>query len=177
MLQSIPEQDKEIARQPDMFVHEGAEDMDFSYDNEQFALNFESEQSNLIEGTTINPTNEPQVRRSKRTWKPTQKTLESAEQELIALPMEMEVLKSEYCFENDVEDSHPLAFVASKSDPDTMYYHQAMHEADAQAFKEAMQKEIDDHQNNKHWIFYERAKVPPNNKVLGSVWSMKSNVG
>ena len=66
-----------------------------------------------------------------------------------------------------------MAFVASKSDPDTMYYHEAIRQEDAQQFQEAMQKEIDDHHSNDHWEFFERDKVPEDNKVLSSVWSMK----
>ena len=64
----------------------------------------EGDDDRMIEDTTIDPTTEPNVRRSKRQWKPTTKVLESMEQKQIALPMEMEVLKSEYAFENELEE-------------------------------------------------------------------------
>ena len=37
--------------------------------------------------------------------------------------------------------------MVSKSNPDTMYYHQATHEADAKQFKALLQKEIRDEES------------------------------
>jgi hypothetical protein len=45
---------------------------------------------------------------------------------------------------------HLLAMKAV-SDPDTMYLHQAMKENDWPKFKEAMQKEVNDHSKSKNW--------------------------
>jgi hypothetical protein len=45
--------------------------------------------------------------------------------------------------------NHLLAMRAT-SDPDTMYLHQAMKEDDWPKFKEAMQKEVDDHSKSKN---------------------------
>ncbi len=47
--------------------------------------------------------------------------------------------------ENDTfQDKHPLAFKA-KSDPDSMYYHQAMKQPDREKFIEAIEKELQGH--------------------------------
>jgi hypothetical protein len=43
----------------------------------------------------------------------------------------------------------PIAFLA-KSNPDTLYYHQAMKAPDSKEFCQAMQGEVDDHCNNDH---------------------------
>ena len=62
---------------------------------------------------------------------------------------------------------------ANKSDPDTMYMHQAMRQPDKEQFKQAMLDEINAHTKNKHWEIIERNKVPEGVKVLPSVWAMK----
>ena len=43
--------------------HKGAEKFDFQDKDDQFPLNNESEQGNLIEGTTTEPVDEPQLKR------------------------------------------------------------------------------------------------------------------
>ena len=70
------------------------------------------------------------------------------------------------------EETHPMAFAAS-SDPDTMYYHEAMQQVDADRFREAMEKEIQAHQRNKHWTIVHRSTIPKGHKPLSAVWSMK----
>ena len=40
---------------------------------------------------------------------------------------------------------HPVISFKANADPDTMYYHEAMRAPDAKQFREAMQKEVDDH--------------------------------
>jgi hypothetical protein len=67
----------------------------------------------------------------------------------------------------------PIAFTPSKSNPDTMYYHQAMKQPDAKQFRAAMQKEIDDHVSNGHWEMIRKSEVPEGTKILDSVWAMK----
>jgi hypothetical protein len=67
---------------------------------------------------------------------------------------------------------HLLAMKAV-SDPDTMYLHQAMKEKDWPKFKEAMQKEVDDHSRSKNWELMHKSKVPEGAIVLPGVWSMK----
>ena len=66
----------------------------------------------------------------------------------------------------------PICFKAS-SDPDTMYYHQAMKAQDKENFIKAIVKEINAHISNKHWEMVPLTEVPEGTKILDAVWSMK----
>lgn len=66
----------------------------------------------------------------------------------------------------------PISFKAS-ADPDTMYWHQAMAQPDANKFLDAAKKEFDAHCDNKHWDIIERKDVPRDKNVLPAVWAMK----
>jgi hypothetical protein len=48
-----------------------------------------------------------------------------------------------------------------------------MKATDAKQFRKAMQGELNDHNNRKHWDIILRSKVPEGVKVLDSVWAMK----
>ena len=67
---------------------------------------------------------------------------------------------------------NPISYL-SKVDDDTMYYHQAMHQPDAQEFIKTVVKEIVDHCTRKYWEIVERKTVPNHCDILPSVWSMK----
>jgi hypothetical protein len=67
----------------------------------------------------------------------------------------------------------PIAFLSHHSDPDTMYFHEAIRQPDREDFIKAIIKEINDHINRKHWILVLREKVPKGTKILDSVWAMK----
>ena len=66
---------------------------------------------------------------------------------------------------------NPIAFQGT-SDPDTMYWSQAMREPDALEFKKAAIKEFNDRSDREHWELMERKDVPAHKKVLPAVWSM-----
>ena len=67
----------------------------------------------------------------------------------------------------------PIAFKAS-SDPDMMYYHQALSAPDWQHFLMAIVKEVNDHITNNHWDLIPREEVPEQGtKILDSIWVMK----
>jgi hypothetical protein len=66
----------------------------------------------------------------------------------------------------------PIAFKAS-SDPDNLYYHQAMAAPDKNQFLSAIVKEVNAHIENNHWILVPKSEVPEGTKVLDSVWAMK----
>lgn len=66
----------------------------------------------------------------------------------------------------------PICFKTT-SDPDTMYYHQAMAAPDRANFLQAIVKEVNDHIQNEHWELVPLSEVPENTKILDSVWSMK----
>jgi hypothetical protein len=76
--------------------------------------------------------------------------------------------------EYDIQDraSDPISFSVT-SDPDTMYWHQAMQGPDEAEFLKAAEAEVKSHVDNKHFVLMRRDKLPENTKVLASVWSMK----
>ena len=111
------------------------------------------------------------VRRSTRTRQPTQRMLESVEQESLALAFQHdETMEKELQLQDDMAD--PIAFAAS-SDPDNMYLHEAMKAPDKKQFMKAMVKEVDSHQDNEHWELKKRSSIPAGKKVLPAVWAMK----
>ena len=69
-------------------------------------------------------------------------------------------------------DQHPLAFKAS-TDPDSMYYHQAMKEPDRKKFEEAMDKELEDHLKKGNYKLFLRSKLPRGATVLPAVWQLR----
>ena len=76
-------------------------------------------------------------------------------------------------YELQTEAEDPIAFAASGSDPDTLHYNAAMKAHDAQDFKDAMVKEVNDHTARNHWEIWEKSKVPEGQKVLSAVWAFK----
>jgi hypothetical protein len=76
--------------------------------------------------------------------------------------------------EYDIQDraSDPIAFSAT-SDPDTMYWHQAMQEPDKAEFLKAAVSEVKSHGNNQHFTLMRRDELPKSTRVLAEVWSMK----
>jgi histone deacetylase 1/2 len=75
-------------------------------------------------------------------------------------------------FEIQESLSDPIAFAAS-SNPDTMYLHEALQAPDRKQFIEAMQREIKDHEELKHWELVPRSTVPRDTLILPSVWAMR----
>ena len=71
-------------------------------------------------------------------------------------------------------EQDPIAFAfKSSSDPDTMYYHEAMKQTDAPKFRQAMTKEVDAHTEKMHWKVVRRSAVPKGVRILPAVWAMK----
>jgi len=54
-----------------------------------------------------------------------------------------------------------------------MYLHQALVQPDRQEFIKAMVKEIQTHQDRKHWAVTPIEKVPKGTKILDSIWAMR----
>ena len=65
----------------------------------------------------------------------------------------------DYLEDDTFQDKHPLAFKA-KSDPDSMYYHQAMKQPDREKFIEAIEKELQGHYKEGNYELFPRAKLP-----------------
>ena len=59
----------------------------------------------------------------------------------------------------DADTDMLLAFAAS-SEPDTMYYHQAMNETDAPHFIKAMVEKINGQMRNNNFVVIPRSEVP-----------------
>ena len=121
------------------------------------------------------------IRRSSREHRPTQRYLEGKQQEkegIVSFAVDFETIHpAQYVEDAELTEleSDPIsfAFKANKSDPDTMYLHEAMREPDAQQFREAMRKELKDHTERKHWKLRKRSEVPEGVKILPAVWAMK----
>jgi hypothetical protein len=63
--------------------------------------------------------------------------------------------------------------MAASSDPDTIYFHEAMREPDRQQFIRAMKKKVESHTNNAVWKLVPKDTIPLGTKVLPAVWAMK----
>ena len=68
-------------------------------------------------------------------------------------------------------EQHLLAYKAS-TDPDTMYYHQAMKEPDKEQFLTAINKECEAHYKEGNYKL-KRSELPEGATLLSSVWQMK----
>jgi Reverse transcriptase (RNA-dependent DNA polymerase) len=129
----------------------------------------------------VNPTPPPAVTtRSGRVVRPTERSVESQQQRqagIVAYQVEFEVIDPLLYQEEDrlsaLDD--PIDFCAYKatSDPDTMYMHEALNQPDAQEFKKAMVKEVQDHTTRNHRIVIDKTDVPKGETILPAVWAMK----
>ena len=59
------------------------------------------------------------------------------------------------------------------SNPDTMYYSNALKAPDKEQFIKAMKKDILDHETRNHWELVPQLQVPNGTVILPAVWSMK----
>jgi Reverse transcriptase (RNA-dependent DNA polymerase) len=66
----------------------------------------------------------------------------------------------------------PISFMLT-GNQDNFYYHEILREPDKDKFIEAMKEEIASHNNNGNWIPVLRKDLPPNTKVIPSVWAMR----
>ena len=78
-------------------------------------------------------------------------------------------------FADDDRYNHddPLLVYKATSDPDTLYYHQAMKENDCDEFLKSMVKEIDDQSTHGNFTVVHRSEVPEGVSVLPAVWQFK----
>ena len=84
-----------------------------------------------------------------------------------------------YCyatiFPDDDEINHvnPLLAYKAVSEPDTLYYHQAMKEHDSEEFRDSMDKEVRDQFENGNFTVVHRSQVPDGHTILPAVWQMR----
>ena len=69
-----------------------------------------------------------------------------------------------------LDDMHAMKATA---DPDTLYYHEAMKEPDADKFKEAMLKEWVDQEANNNFSIIPISQVPEGKSILPALWQMR----
>ena len=67
----------------------------------------------------------------------------------------------------------PLLIYKAVSDPDTLYYHEAMREGDKNHFQESMMKEIEDQFENGNFTIVHKTEIPEGETVLPAVWQMR----
>ncbi|KAI2497837.1 hypothetical protein MHU86_16671 [Fragilaria crotonensis] len=129
-------------------------------------------------GSTPESMRRTQTSRFGRTIKPTQKILETMCTE-IGVATRNDVEGELFCyvamFPNDDRWNYrdPLLALKAVSDPDTLYYHQAMKEEDRDMFKECMKKEVTDQYNNGNFTVIPKSDVPKGQTILPAVWQMK----
>lgn len=76
----------------------------------------------------------------------------------------------EYIEQNEMEN--PVVFKAS-TNPDIMYYHQAMAAPDKPQFVQAIIDEVNAHIEGNHWEMVPIEQVPKDTIILDSVWAMR----
>jgi hypothetical protein len=118
-----------------------------------------------------------QVTRSGRKTKPPLRLTDAMVAEVVRLTSgdvtgEVFCLQAMFPDDQHVHDD-PLLALKAVSDPDTLYYHQAMKEPDREEFEKGMTKEIDDQFANGNFTVVHKSKVPEDQTVLPAVWQMR----
>ena len=75
-------------------------------------------------------------------------------------------------FDGTLNSIH-IALATAKGSNDTYTLKQMLKESDADSFKDAMEKEVDDHVSRNHWTLLLRDELPKGMKPIMSVWSFK----
>ena len=88
------------------------------------------------------------------------------------VPGELFAYSSLFPIDDDIDEDPILAYAAS-ADPDTLYYHEAMREPDADRFREACVKEFGDQWDNGNFLLKKRSEIPEDARILPGVWAMK----
>lgn len=73
----------------------------------------------------------------------------------------------------ELEDVDELDMFAASTNPDIMYYHEAMREDDKPQFIEAMIKEVNDQSGNDNWELTHINDVPEGAQIVPGVWAMR----
>jgi hypothetical protein len=100
-----------------------------------------------------------------------QSTRDDIEGEILCLEAMFPDNKEQYQMVRMERD--PLYAYKATADPDTMYMHEAMREHDADKFKEAMLKEVQDQMGNGNFTLIPKSQVPKGKIILPAVWQMK----
>ena len=141
--------------------------------------------SSQTRSNTLNPvTNDTTMRvptpttRPKRLPKPVQRLITAMTAEL-SLPseggIEGEIFSLHSLFPDHEENStsNPLLAYKSTSDPDTLYYHQAMKQPDREEFQKAMHREMKDNFDCKNFEIIHKSRIKNDATILPSVWQLR----
>jgi Reverse transcriptase (RNA-dependent DNA polymerase) len=136
----------------------------------------------------LNPTPPPLHQTwSGHTVKPTNRSVESQQQRqagIVSYHVKFEAIDPLLYQEEDLlsamddpikfisPNDQPVTFKAT-NDPDTLYMHEALKAPDAEEFKKAMIKEVQDQTQQKHWRVMLKKDVPHGETILPAVWSMQ----
>ena len=127
---------------------------------------------------------EAPIRTSSRRWKASARALESREQESLnwntVFTAAQDQQEDQQYYEAMHQDYYkiqdymqdPLAYLSS-SDPDMMYFDQAMKQPDCKEFLNVAIREVNSHCEHKHWKLLPRNEVPKGQPIIESVWAMK----
>ena len=87
---------------------------------------------------------------------------------------EMEFYSNDHRQEYNEQErmSDPIAYKAS-TNPDILYYHQAMQAHDKDEFQQAIIDEVNAHIEGRHWELVDKNNIPEGTKVIDSVWAMR----
>ena len=69
--------------------------------------------------------------------------------------------------------SDQFALSTTAATNEVFTYHQARKQPDWHLFFEAMEKEINDHEEREHWTMVERSSLPRATKTIEAIWSFK----
>jgi hypothetical protein len=75
--------------------------------------------------------------------------------------------------DTDFQDPEPLLAYAASTDPDIMYFQEAMREPDNLQWIKAMQEEVQSHSDNENWLLVPQSQVPEGVPVLPAVCAMR----
>ena len=75
--------------------------------------------------------------------------------------------------ETEIDSQHPLLAFKAKSDPDTMYLHEALRQPDRKEFIRAMDKELRDQLEHGNFTVVHKSTVPEGATILPTVWAMR----
>ena len=71
--------------------------------------------------------------------------------------------QKEYIEQNKMDN--PIAYKAS-TNPDILYYHQAMQDHDRDKFQQAVIDEANAHIEGKHWELVKKENIPPGKNII-----------
>ena len=149
--------------------------------NQQFPENYKNNSKQTpSEGQTqtMGRSQSQQQRKSQRQRKPVQRLLMAMKTEMLPTSegdIEGEIFCLQSIFpDHDVyEPQDPLLAFKASTNPDMLYYHEAMKEKDKKHFLQAMEKELEENFENNNFEVVHKSQVPEDATILPSVWQLR----